>query len=104
MKERTELQTELETLLGSRNVYFQPPENIRINYPCFVYERSSLSAKFADENERYQKYFRYQITYITKDPDTNDLIDNILSHFKYCTYERHFVMDGLNHEVFNLYY
>lgn len=104
MRDRTELQAELEDLLGSRNVYFQPPEDIRMKYPCFVYERSSLRAKFADDNQRYQMYFRYQITYITKNPDTNDLITRMLDRFEYCTYERHFVVDGLNHEVFNLYY
>lgn len=104
MKQRTDLQSKLETILGSKNVYFQPPESIRMKFPCIVYERSSLRAKLADDNERYQDYFRYQITYITKNPDTNDFITKMLSELKYCTYERHMVADSLNHEVFNLYY
>lgn len=103
MKSRTELQTELEQLLGSRNVYFQPPENIKMKYPCFVYERSAMDMKLADNN-KYNKYFRYQVMYITKEPDTNDFIAKVLDTFDYIRYSRHFIMDSLHHDVFDLYY
>jgi len=33
MGTRLELQNLLENILGSRNVYFQPPENLKLNYP-----------------------------------------------------------------------
>ena len=48
MGQRLDLQTELEELLGSRNVYFQPPESLRMNYPCIRYTRSSGETTFAD--------------------------------------------------------
>lgn len=103
MKERTDLQNKLEQILGSRNVYFQPPESIRMKYPCFVYERSGMDVKLADD-KKYRKYVRYQLMYITKEPDTNDVISDILDAFDYISYDRHFIIDSLHHEVFNLYY
>lgn len=103
MKDRLDLQTELESLLGSKHVYFQPPEDIRMKYPCFVYERSGMSTKLAD-NSKYNKYVRYQLMYITKEPDTNDIISNVLDAFNYISYSRHFIIDSLHHEVFDLYY
>lgn len=103
MKSRESLQSKLEAILGSRNVYFQPPETTKMHYPCFVYERSALSVKLAD-NGKYNKYIRYQVMYITKEPDTNDVISNILDSFDYIRYSRHFIIDSLHHEVFDLYY
>lgn len=103
MHDRLDLQDKLVELLGSDHVYFQPPESIRMKYPCFVYERSSGYSQPADDI-KYQYYFRYELMYITKEPDTNDFIKEVLESFRYCTYTRHFVSDNLNHEVFDLYY
>lgn len=103
MNSRLDLQDKLTELLGSDHVYFQPPESIRLKYPCFIYERSSGYSQAADDL-KYHKYFRYELMFITKEPDTNDFISTILDAFEYCTYTRHFVSDNLNHEVFDLYY
>ena len=37
MKNRIELQTLLEELLGSKNVYYQPPNNLSMSYPAILY-------------------------------------------------------------------
>ena len=103
MKDRLDLHAKLVDLLGSNHVYFQPPESVKMNYPCFVYERSGLDSKLADD-KKYIKYIRYEILFITKDPDTNDFIANMLDSFDHITYVRHFISDSLNHEVFDLYY
>lgn len=103
MKSRTELQTELEKVIGSKNVYFQPPESLKMKYPCIVYEVSGMSVKLADD-KKYNKYMRYQIMYITKEPDTQPMIEKILDGFKYIMYSRHFIIDSLHHDVFDLYY
>ena len=39
MNRRYELHAVLEGILGSGNVYFQPPENLKVRYDCIVYER-----------------------------------------------------------------
>lgn len=103
MKDRLDLHKELVRLLGSNHVYFQPPEDCKINYPCIIYERENIDANHADD-VKYLKTIRYEVMYISKDPDSNDLIKKILDSFKYCSYTRHFVSDNLNHEVFDLYY
>lgn len=103
MNNRLELHKKLVELLGSNQVYFQPPENIRMKYPCFVYERSYIDSKYADD-KNYSKYVRYELMFISKDPDTNDFIARVLDSFLYCSHTRHFVSDNLNHEVFDLYY
>ncbi len=98
---REELQTTLEGLLGSRNVYFQPPENIRMNYPCVVYERDSVETKYAD-NEMYFRKKRYRITIIDRDPDSE--IPDRIATLPLCRYSRFFTADNLNHDIFNLYF
>ena len=103
MKSRLTLQSELEAVLESKNVYFQPPESIRMKYPCFVYEATGMSVKLADDT-KYTKHMRYQLMYITKEPDTQPMIETILDHFKYISYSRHFIIDSLHHDVFDLYY
>ncbi len=101
MDRRLELQSTLETLLGSRNVYFQPPENIRMSYPCIVYERSNVMNRQADNNPYFSKK-RYSVTVIDRDPDSA-IPDEVLK-LQYCAFDRHFVTEGLNHDTFTLYF
>ena len=49
MSSRIELQDELENLLGSKNVYYQPPESVKMEYPAIVYRRSNINNNFADD-------------------------------------------------------
>ncbi len=100
-KPREALQTVLESLLGSRNVYFQPPESIKLDYPCIVYERSGIRADSAN-NRPYLKRKRYTVTCIDGDPDSE--IPDKLLELKYCSFDRHFISDNLNHDVFTLYF
>ena len=97
-----ELQNELKELLGSDNVYFQPPSNYQMSYPCFVFERGSGSQTNAD-NYTYRFTKRYTITHIGYDPD-DDIIDKVVHHFQMIRYDNHFVNDNLQHDVFSLYW
>jgi len=101
MGTRIELQTVLENLLGSRNVYFQPPETIKMDYPCIVYSKNSYFTKFAD-NKLYSKTKKYTVTVIDKDPDS-DIPDRLLS-LPLCSFDRHFTKNNLNHNVYSLYF
>ena len=47
-----QLQDELKLLLGSNNVYFQPPKNLQMHYPCFTVSLGSASQAMAD-NKTY---------------------------------------------------
>jgi hypothetical protein len=98
---RVELQTKLEEILGSKNVYFEPPENIKMKYPCIVYEVGAGLRTPAD-NKKYLYSQGYSVTYITKDPDT-DIPDKLLD-LQYCSLERPFKSENLYHWVFFIYY
>ena len=98
---RLEFHTALLALLESPNVYFQPPPDREMNYPCIVYARDNQSVKRAD-NRAYNLRQRYQVTYIDHSPD-GDPID-ALAEFPLSSFSRHFVTSGLNHDVFSIYY
>jgi len=101
MGTRADLQTLLETLLGSRNVYFQPPPTLQMNYPCIVYNLDDMDTKFAD-NYPYVVEKRYSLTVIDKNPDSS-ILDQVIMLQK-CIFDRHFVADNLNHNIFILYF
>ena len=101
MDRRLSLQEILVNILGSNNVYFQPPETIRLQYPCIIYERSNIDKKYAD-NRAYVSMVRYSLTLITRSPES-DLVKAILE-LPYCSYDRYYAADTLNHDVFTLYY
>lgn len=98
---RLELHEKLCEILGSRNVYFQPPESIKMKYPCIRYERSGINTEYAD-NKAYRKLKQYTITVIDRDPDS-ELIDRVLE-LPFSSFSRHYVADNLNHDVSVLYY
>ena len=101
MANRLDLQTELEELLGSRNVYFQPPASVRINYPAIVYTRSDIDNTFADDSVYMQSHF-YEVTVIDEDPDSK--IVEAISKLPTCRFSRHFTSENLNHDTFIIYY
>jgi hypothetical protein len=98
---RTELQTLLETIIGSGEVYFQPPPSFQMTYPCIVYGRSSANTSFAD-NKPYVYEKRYQITVYDRDPDSP--IPDKVAKLPRCVFDRHYTADNLNHDVFTLFF
>lgn len=101
MSSRLNLQTLLEDILESRNVYFQPPESLKINYPAIIYSLNSFLDIQAN-NKLYLSKTSYSITLINKNPD-NVLVDKI-KQLPYCSFNRHYISDNLNHYVFTIYY
>lgn len=101
MGTRLELQTKLENLLGSRNVYYQPPTNLSISYPAIVYEHDGYDNKKADDTS-YILTKRYSITVIDKKPD-NPIIEEMLK-WSTASFSTHFKSDGLYHDTIQLYY
>lgn len=101
MGSRLELQNLLESILGSRNVYYQPPESIKIKYPAIIYSRNNIDNNFADDIVYMQNHI-YQIIVIDANPDSE--IVNKISKLPMCRYNRHYTSDNLNHDVFILNY
>lgn len=101
MATRLELQAKLEELLGSKNVYYNPPETLKISYPAIIYYKSKIETRKAN-NSTYSKNTRYDITVIDKRPD-NPVIDKLME-LPYCSYDRPYKSDNLYHDVLSLYY
>ena len=101
-EKRAELQTKLEEILGSNHVYFDPPESVKMQYPCIVYERDAGDINFANNNP-YRFEVRYNITAISKKAD-NPIIGTLALALPKIRYDRHFVSSGLHHDVFTVYF
>lgn len=101
MGTRLELQTLLENILGSSNVYYQPPESIRMKYPAIVYSLRNFNEIPAD-NKTYLRKRLYRIQFISRNPD-NDVVDKMLD-LELCASAGRFVIDNLYHDNFDLYY
>lgn len=100
-RSRIELHEKLVRFLGSNQVYFRAPVNVQMKYPAIVYTRSNYRKTFAD-NITYRQLKQYTITLIYRDPDS-DLPDKLLQ-LPYCSFDRHYMADNLNHDVFTLYF
>lgn len=101
MAQRLQLQQVLKDILGSENVYFQPPANVQMQYPCIVYQRDYARTEFAG-NQPYRRTKRYAVTVIDRNPDS-DIPDKVAA-LPMCTFNRFFTADDLNHDVFELYF
>ena len=101
MGSRLELQTKLEELLGNRNVYFDPPENLKMEYPAIRYSISKYDARHAD-NIKYSNITRYELIVIDKRAG-NDVIKKILE-LPLSSHDRHYTSDNLHHDNIILYF
>lgn len=98
---REELHEILCECLGSRNVYFQPPETIKMQYPAIVYSRDDIENEPAN-NKPYIQSTAYNIIVIDADPDSE--VVGKVSKLPQCTFDRHYAADNLNHDSFTLYF
>lgn len=101
MAPRLELQTLLTEILGSGNVYFQPPPTIEMNYPCIVYNRDREQVDHAD-NKPYSRKIQYQVVVIDRNPDSD--IPAKISALPMCSYDRFYTADNLNHDAYKLFF
>ena len=101
MGKRIDLQALLEATLGSRNVYFQPPPTVKMQYDAIRDVRKSIDNTFADDSV-YKQDQAYELTVMYRDPDSD--LPMRISRLPKCSFDRHYTVDNLNHDVFTLYY
>lgn len=99
---RLEFDAILKSIMVGGHVYFQPPSNNQMAYPCIRYEREQGDSKFAG-NKMYLYKQRYQLILILQDPDGGGFIEKLLA-LPLTTHERHYAVDNLNHDVFTTYF
>ena len=85
----------------NENVYFQPPESVKMKYDCIRYAENTMDVKRADD-KAYLIRPEYTVTVITRDPDSI-LPKTIVEHFPYCRPGRKYVADNLYHYPFTIY-
>lgn len=100
MERRLELQRLFENILGSRNVYFQPPANVKMKYPAIKFELDNIEHKHAN-NKPYIRNPAYMVTLIDKNPDS-EFVEK-LDSLPMCGFDRSYKADNLNHWVFIIY-
>lgn len=99
---RINLQQELCEILGTKNVYFQPPESVKLQFPCIIYELANGVETYANDMP-YTFQRSYQVTLVDKNPDS-PIVEKLAYHFPKSKFNRFFVNDNLNHFVFTIYY
>lgn len=92
---RVEFQAILESILGSRNVYFSSPS--RMKYPCIKYKYTNPDRKVA-ENRVYTTRRGYEVVLIDENPDS-EVYHRLLDDIRFAPVTT-FTSDGLNHYVF----
>ena len=101
MNRRLELQSKFEELLGSRNVYYNPPATLKMEYDAIRYSLSGLHTAHAN-NAKYSKMKRYDGVVISRDQDP-EVVDKLLE-LQYCSLGTPYKADNLNHYPFTIYY
>lgn len=101
MENRDKLHELLCSIMGSRNVYFSPPENLKLVYPCIVYSLSKMDPLKADDINYLDKT-SYTVTLIDKDPLSK--FCKPIINIPYASFSTGFTKDNLNHFVFNIYH
>lgn len=99
MGQRLDLQTLLLTICP--NVYFQPPVNVDLVFPCIIYSRDWAVTNFADD-EPYKHVRRYSLMVVDQEADS-DLLDPI-AQLPMCVYDRHYTAKDLHHDVYKIFF
>lgn len=102
MASRLKLQAIFEDILGSRNVYFQPPTSVLLKYPCIIFNKSG-SYKVNANNRMYSYTDRYEVTVIDYDPES-ETPKKILAQLPMCSLDGCFTKDNLNHTRLTVYF
>lgn len=83
------------------NVYFQPPESMKIKYPCIIYALDALKPQYAD-NMSYLLHIPYSMRYITREAD--DELVYTLATLPKCRHGKPYGKDNLYHHPYTIYY
>lgn len=105
---RSELNEVLVSIMGEqiatnpeRYVYYQPPESVKLRYPCIIYKLSGDRAIYADD-AKYHQLKRYQIMVIDRNPDSQ--IPDLVADLPYCRFDRAYQADNLHHFIYDIFF
>jgi hypothetical protein len=99
MGTRVQLHNKLQDITD--NVYYQPPESHKMEYPCIRYQRIRIDTEHASNNP-YIINKGYQIIAISTNPD--DEIVDAVAKITTAVFERRYTYKNLYHDIFNIIY
>lgn len=100
---RIQLHEKLCSILGSRNVYYDPPENVKLQFDCIVYSLDQVQQAYAN-NGTYVLVTGYLLTIITRTPEAQTrIVGELMKTFSYVGWDRAYVIDHLHHAVVSIY-
>lgn len=84
-------------------VYFQPPANVHLEYPCWVIERNTA---FQPKANDLTYIFRpgYKCMFMNREEPDPEILEMIPRRYPHCNYQNHYVADNVHHDVFLIYY
>lgn len=109
LQQRVDKIVEKTIALGVSNVYFEPPEDLIMEYPCVRFKRGTISSRHAD-NRIYKIDDSFDYIYISRISDdkmAHTILVGDSEHeppFRRIRHIRHYVADGLHHDHYKLYY
>ncbi len=99
-KTRLSLHKTLLDILGSEiSLYYQPPESIKLKYPCVIYNLNNEDILYSDD-VAYFKVYGFSCILIDYDP-ASEYFDK-LNSIEYSHFDRFYIADNLNHWSFDL--
>lgn len=101
MRSQVDLQSKLEELLESRNVYYNPPANLKMQYDAIRYSLASPNVRHAND-AKYSRFNCYELLVISLESDPE--INEKLMKLPYCSMGTPYISDNLNHYPFTLYW
>lgn len=102
MGSRLKLHEEFRDILGSEYVYFNPPESVKMTYPCIRYSLG-VPNQYRADGRIYKNTNGYEVTVIDYDPES-EIPDKIQDRFPYSRIVQRFRADNLNHTILSIYY
>lgn len=97
MATRLELHDKL--LAICEHVYYQPPETIKMVYPCIIYELERDDLIHADDYAYHRKK-RYSVMIVDRNPDSS--LPDIFSEAFNIGMSRHYTADNLHHFAYTI--
>lgn len=97
---RLSLDRVLKKIADSNNcsLWFDPPTGAILTYPCILYSPTNPTNLKAN-NKPYIIFRSYQITYITKEPDHENIVKEIINKVPYGHLVREYTKNNLHHTV-----
>ena len=102
MLKRVDIQETFKFLLGSNNVYYQPPANLKMKYPAIVYSLDGLDVKRFDNTRLINKNC-FSVTHIYRNESEN-LVETMLKNFEYISFDNRSIVDGIYNDHYTIYW